>query len=72
MKFILGIIYFFVLEHFLFNWQAKREAKKCNYDCTKCGNWACMHDRPEKYRDLIMRDYSNNCGKSNKFWFFYT
>lgn len=63
MKYILLFIYFIILEHFLFNWTAKWEAKKCNYDCSKCGNWACMHDRKESYRDLIMRDYSKICGK---------
>lgn len=56
MNIVISFVWFLILDHFLFNWTAKREAKKVNFDCSQCGNWACMYDRGD-YRDLIMRDY---------------
>lgn len=28
----------------------QREAKKCNYDCSKCGNWKCYSNYCKRKR----------------------
>ena len=62
-RYILIFIYLVLSDILFFSITAIFCAKRCNYVCDKCSNWACTHGQPKGYRDWIIRDYSKICGK---------
>lgn len=47
--FILGILLIYLYDSLLFFITDRWSAKKSNYDCSKCKNWACSKYFCEKY-----------------------
>lgn len=43
MKYLFLFIYFILFDYVFFGLKARSCGKKCNFDCTKCKNWACTN-----------------------------
>lgn len=48
---IIGSIFQCFYDIFITNRISKKEAKKCGYDCEKCGNWKCFYHYCKKQKE---------------------
>lgn len=63
---IIGILYINVFDKIITSIYSRLYAKKCNYDCSKCGCWSCVNETKydnKNYLIGIYDNYSNVCGK---------
>lgn len=53
---ILSMMIFFCIvgavDGFFHRWLQKKEAKKNNYDCSKCGVWDCPYKTCKQYKEV--------------------
>lgn len=49
---IIGSILQCLYDIFITDRFSKSEAKKCNYDCSKCGNWRCYYHYCKEHREV--------------------
>lgn len=64
--FIIGLLYINVFDKVMTSIYSRLYAKKCNFDCSKCGCWSCVNETKydnKKYLIGIYDNYSNVCGK---------
>ena len=66
LKLIIGFLYINVFDKVMTSLYSRYYAKKCNYDCSKCGNWACVNGTEHENDFMpfgICDNYRNVCGK---------
>ena len=54
--YIIGILFYIICDFLTFKIGQKYYAKKCNYDCSKCKNWACNKYQCLKYSKEKVKD----------------
>lgn len=66
LNFIIVLLYINVFDKIMTSIYSRFYAKKCNYDCSKCGYWSCVNETKydnKNYLIGICDNYSNVCGK---------
>lgn len=66
---VIGFLYINVFDKIMTCFYSRYYAKKCNYDCSKCGCWSCVNESKydnKNYLIGIYDNYSNVCGKKGE------
>lgn len=66
LKFLILLLYINLFDKVMTCVYSRLYAKKCNYDCSKCGCWSCVNETEyehDNYLIGICDNYKNVCGK---------